>query len=240
MKTTRSQPSHTATSPTTTTFDSMSVSPGSSDKDDNPGSSPQASVMFGNVSTSNPIAVFQPFIDPSMVALHGSVLSSPVVKGIRDTMSLPFPKSRIRQSSKDEWPEHSQHLDEIREGHIEESKEITSATRRVILIDFDGVTKENNTAPVIVSMLKQLHQIGHPIHLVSSVKGWHREIIIDWLLERGITIGLERDNAIAAIWLVQTDGDSSGADIKTEDHRFAVVNTQRNAKLMVSYKVACC
>ncbi len=219
--------------------------------------------------------------DPSMVAVYGSVPSSPILKarrrGIKDSVFG-------LQNHPREWQEKLQEeesLDQTESINTDGDKatsdpsaELTPNSGRVIAIDTDliypllsteqdgsyphGGTGNNEItlmsgSPEPISptekkgavsglhlALKQLHELGHPLHLVSARPASDRAAMVFWLSSQGINVGIGQDDLVAALWFTSppaasdTFADTEGDVDMERNSRLNAEDTQGHAKLKVS------
>ena len=138
-------PSKKASGSTDNTHDSHSTSTSTSDSTDSVSNGPQSPTTTHFRYDSGPAT--PPSIDPSIVAVHGSVPSSPKHKGLKEGGYggyFHFPGPRGRQGSKmEDWGEMRAGVKRV-ETKIEEKVERATKNGRVVVIDFDHVCCQYN------------------------------------------------------------------------------------------------
>lgn len=86
----------------------------------------------------------------------------------------------------------------------------TVRTGRVIAIDLDDAflaahAEDLGSAQVVpgaINALKALHEMGHPVHLISRRSSDVLGKVAQWLSQLGLSIGIKEDDVVAAVWLV--------------------------------------
>jgi phosphoglycolate phosphatase-like HAD superfamily hydrolase len=86
----------------------------------------------------------------------------------------------------------------------------TVRTGRVIAIDLDDAflaasaedVESAQVVPGVINALKALHEMGHPVHLISRRSSDDLGKVAQWLSQLGLSIGIKEDDVVAAVWLV--------------------------------------
>jgi hypothetical protein len=54
--------------------------------------------------------------------------------------------------------------------------------------------------PGFAAALRKLHDLGHPLHIVTARPEDCRAQVIEWLAQNGITVGFGENDVVAALW----------------------------------------
>ena len=198
-----------------------------------------------------------------MVAVYGSVPSSPILKARRRGLK----ESSVYGLQRQEWIKEGQaqerpiddQVHDIPMDEMIEQDQLTPNKGRVIAIHVnliypfsikpvepqalqlmpDSLDQKpppqnlKGTTSGLVVALRQLHTMGHPLHLVSSSHATERGEIVNRLAGQGINVGTEDDDLVAALWFIEPASTTPEVDTRVSGVRGVVDERSSQAELKV-------
>ena len=179
------------------------------------------SAPYSPLGHSNATTAHTPSVDPSIVAHHGSVMSTEIMKqrmlrgldaaimGGGSTASAQPTRKTTAESGNRERDVSLVIPDDAALGTFAADMPLTPRTvkamgihnERIIALDFDSVKKIPGTGTSLCAALFAWKALGHPIHILTKTK----VATTFWLEECRMQIG-EGNNIVKAVWEVPTVG----------------------------------